>query len=65
LEAAIAFRVALVASVTKKLGAEYLLALSFSQKIARLLGSHVEAKRYLCAIDSENPESLSEASKKS
>ena len=47
------------------LGGRFLLSLGFSSKIARLVASHVEAKRYLCAIDSGYYDKLSDASKKS
>jgi putative nucleotidyltransferase with HDIG domain len=46
-----------------ELGARYLSALGFSEKISRLVGSHVVAKRYLCAIDPSYHGALSEASK--
>ena len=48
-----------------ELGARYLAALGFSEKISRLVGSHVAAKRYLCAIDPSYHDALSEASKSS
>jgi predicted HD phosphohydrolase len=47
------------------LGGRFLLALGFSPKVARLVASHVEAKRYLCAVDSGYYDKLSDASKKS
>lgn len=47
------------------LGGRFLLALGFSEKVARLVASHVEAKRYLCAVDDSYYNKLSEASKKS
>ncbi len=45
------------------LGADYLLRLGFSEKIATLVKSHVEAKRYLCAVNTRYYEQLSHASK--
>ncbi|KAH0531008.1 hypothetical protein TsFJ059_005571 [Trichoderma semiorbis] len=47
------------------LGARLLLSLGFSDKVARLVESHVAAKRYLCAVDGSYNDLLSEASKKS
>ncbi|KAL7949334.1 hypothetical protein V8C42DRAFT_361880 [Trichoderma barbatum] len=47
------------------LGARLLLSLGFSDKVARLVQSHVAAKRYLCAVDEFYNDLLSEASKKS
>ncbi|KAL6691000.1 hypothetical protein J3F84DRAFT_398014 [Trichoderma pleuroticola] len=47
------------------LGARLLLSLGFSDKVARLVESHVAAKRYLCAVDESYNDLLSEASKKS
>ncbi|KAF3073691.1 Uncharacterized protein CFAM422_004402 [Trichoderma lentiforme] len=47
------------------LGARLLLSLGFSDKVARLVESHVAAKRYLCAVDASYNDFLSEASKKS
>ncbi|EHK39449.1 uncharacterized protein TrAtP1_007078 [Trichoderma atroviride] len=47
------------------LGARFLLSLGFSDKVARLVESHVAAKRYLCAVDESYNNFLSEASKKS
>lgn len=49
----------------ERIGEEYLLKYGFSQKVASLVGSHVAAKRYLCATDSGYHDTLSEASKKS
>lgn len=49
----------------ERIGEEYLLRLGFSQKVAALVGSHVAAKRYLCATDPGYHDTLSEASKKS
>jgi predicted HD phosphohydrolase len=48
-----------------KLGAQYLSAIGFGNKVSRLVGSHVQAKRYLCAIDPSYYATLSEASKES
>lgn len=48
----------------EKLGADFLRARGFSEKIAKLVQSHVEAKRYLCFADQNYYEKLSEASKK-
>lgn len=47
------------------LGGRFLLALGFPLKVARLVASHVESKRYLCAVDPSYHDTLSEASKKS
>ncbi|KAL7935673.1 hypothetical protein V8C35DRAFT_333561 [Trichoderma chlorosporum] len=47
------------------LGGQLLLALGFPHKVARLVESHVAAKRYLCAVDEEYSNKLSDASKKS
>ncbi|KAK5112583.1 hypothetical protein LTR62_003897 [Meristemomyces frigidus] len=49
----------------EKIGAEYLLRLGFSRKVGMLVGSHVAAKRYLCAVDPAYHGALAEASKKS
>ncbi|MTI15047.1 HD domain-containing protein [Sansalvadorimonas verongulae] len=46
-----------------QLGADYLLGLGFSERVAMLVGSHVQAKRYLCAIEEGYEEQLSDASK--
>ena len=46
------------------LGAEFLREKGFSKKIARLVESHVEAKRYLTVKDPAYYDQLSEASKK-
>lgn len=48
----------------EKIGAEYLLKKGFSEKIAALVASHVEAKRYLTFKDELYYTSLSDASKK-
>jgi putative nucleotidyltransferase with HDIG domain len=47
------------------LGANFLAALGFPKKVTELVGAHVAAKRYLCAIDDEYYSKLSDASKKS
>ena len=47
----------------EKLGADFLLERGFSDKIAALVESHVQAKRYLCYSNSRYYEQLSEASK--
>ncbi|KAL7904830.1 hypothetical protein GGI35DRAFT_472039 [Trichoderma velutinum] len=47
------------------LGARLLLSLGFTDKVARLVESHVAAKRYLCAVDESYHGLLSEASKRS
>lgn len=47
----------------EKLGADYLRAKGFSEKIAKLVESHVAAKRYLTYADREYYNNLSEASK--
>jgi putative nucleotidyltransferase with HDIG domain len=49
----------------EELGARYLNALGFDEKITKLVGNHVAAKRYLCAVDSTYHDALSDASKKS
>jgi 2-amino-1-hydroxyethylphosphonate dioxygenase (glycine-forming) len=48
----------------EKLGAAYLLSKGFSKKIAKLVQSHVMAKRYLTYHNPEYYDQLSEASKK-
>jgi phosphonate degradation associated HDIG domain protein len=48
----------------EKIGAEYLRKKGFSQKVAKLVESHVAAKRYLTFKDPEYFEGLSDASKK-
>jgi len=48
----------------EKLGAEYLLQKGFSEKIAKLVASHVSAKRYLTYKYPEYFNQLSEASKR-
>jgi len=48
----------------EKLGADFLRARGFSEKISKLVQSHVEAKRYLCFSDADYYGKLSEASKK-
>jgi len=47
-----------------KVGADYLRERGFSEKVARLVESHVEAKRYLCATKPEYHAKLSPASAK-
>ncbi|KAH6949511.1 hypothetical protein DER45DRAFT_494982, partial [Fusarium avenaceum] len=47
------------------LSAQFVLALGFSEKVARLVESHVAAERYLCAVDEGYLNQLSDASKKS
>lgn len=49
----------------ERIGEQYVLRLGFSRKVAALVGSHVAAKRYLCATDPSYHATLSEASKKS
>ena len=46
-----------------RLGADYLSRLGFSDKVAGLVGSHVQAKRYLCAIEPGYAKQLSRASR--
>jgi len=48
----------------EEIGAAFLLKKGFSKKIARLVESHVEAKRYLTWKDPEYYDRLSEASKR-
>lgn len=48
----------------EKIGAEYLLSKGFSEKISKLVASHVEAKRYLTYKYPSYYEKLSEASRK-
>jgi len=48
----------------EKIGAQFLLSRGFSAKVARLVESHVEAKRYLTYRYPEYYDGLSEASKK-
>ena len=45
------------------IGAEYLKARGFSDKLTLLIKSHVEAKRYLCAVNKRYYDNLSHASK--
>jgi predicted HD phosphohydrolase len=49
----------------ERIGEEYLLRIGFPRKVAALVGSHVAAKRYLCATDQGYHSTLSDASKKS
>lgn len=46
------------------LGERFLRELGFSEKVCQLVGSHVQAKRYLTAVDEAYYEGLSESSKK-
>jgi len=48
----------------EKIGATYLLEKGFSEKIAKLVASHVQAKRYLTFVYPEYYDHLSDASKK-
>lgn len=48
----------------EKIGADFLRGKGFSEKVARLVESHVQAKRYLTFKDPEYYNTLSEASKK-
>ncbi len=48
----------------EKIGGEYLLSKGFSSSIAKMVASHVEAKRYLTYSDSNYYNLLSDASKK-
>ena len=45
-----------------KLGADYVISLGFSDRIAQMIGCHVQAKRYLCAIEPGYYDQLSKAS---
>jgi len=47
----------------ERIGAEYLLSKGFSENVAALVASHVEAKRYLTLRDENYLNALSEASK--
>ncbi len=47
----------------EKVGADFLRKLSFPERICKLVQSHVQAKRYLCAKDPEYYSQLSQASK--
>ncbi|KAL3443946.1 hypothetical protein BJX65DRAFT_320387 [Aspergillus insuetus] len=47
------------------IGAEFLRSLGFGEGVCRLVGSHVDAKRYLTAVSGDYLDSLSSASKKS
>ena len=46
-----------------RLGADYVLELGFSERVAQLIGSHVQAKRYLCAIEPGYYDLLSKVSR--
>jgi len=48
----------------EKIGADYLRKQGFSEQIAKLVGSHVEAKRYLTKKYPDYFDKLSDASKK-
>lgn len=48
----------------EKIGADYLRSKGFTEKVAQLVESHVEAKRYLTYADKDYYNALSEASKK-
>lgn len=45
------------------LGERYLRAMGFNEAICALVGAHVMAKRYLCAVDSSYYDDLSQSSK--
>lgn len=47
-----------------KLGADFLEALGFPNKIITTIKNHVNSKRYLCSVDKDYFDQLSEASKK-
>ena len=47
-----------------RIGADYLLQLGFSAGVAELVAGHVQAKRYLTAVDSHYYSQLSDASKR-
>ena len=47
------------------IGEEYLRRRGFSEKVASLVGSHVAAKRYLCAVEPGYHDTLSDASQQS
>ncbi|OJJ05314.1 hypothetical protein ASPVEDRAFT_839351 [Aspergillus versicolor CBS 583.65] len=49
----------------ESIGAEFLRSLGFGDSVCRLVGSHVDAKRYLTAVSSDYMDTLSSASKKS
>ncbi|WP_281648703.1 HD domain-containing protein [Parendozoicomonas sp. Alg238-R29] len=46
-----------------RLGADYLLNTGFPERVTTLVASHVQAKRYLCAIEPGYEDQLSEASR--
>ncbi len=48
----------------EKVGARYLYDLGFSEKVAELVGGHVDAKRYMVATSASYVAQLSEASQK-
>ena len=47
------------------LGSRYLASLGFPDRVCTIVASHVDAKRYLCAVDPGYHDGLSEASKAS
>ncbi|CAE7939493.1 phnZ [Symbiodinium sp. KB8] len=47
----------------ENLGGEWLAGLGFSPKVCKLVSRHVDAKRYLCAVNQEYHDTLSSASK--
>lgn len=47
----------------ERVGADFLRELGFSQKVCQLVHGHIDAKRYLCTIDPNYCEQLSDASK--
>ncbi|KAL4935133.1 hypothetical protein BDV06DRAFT_234623 [Aspergillus oleicola] len=49
----------------ERIGAEFLRGLGFGENVCRLVGSHVDAKRYLTAVNEKYHATLSSASKKS
>ncbi|KAL3461238.1 hypothetical protein BJX64DRAFT_261532 [Aspergillus heterothallicus] len=49
----------------ENIGAEFLRSLGFGVNVCRLVGSHVDAKRYLTAVSDDYLDTLSSASKKS
>lgn len=48
----------------EKIGADYLRSIGFPEKVAQLVENHVQAKRYLTAVDSDYYAKLSDASRK-
>lgn len=47
----------------EKLGSDFLRAMGFSELVAKLVESHVQAKRYLCAVNEKYYNNLSHASR--